>query len=890
MNIIEIESTTSKLHFDSREAVTAAYNALKYEVPGARFTPRFKDGTWDGFISMFSRVNSRFPTDVVFLVVDALKAKGLNVTFDDKRDLSRTLPPVDDAAIANVCDGVILRDYQVAAVQAILKHKTGIIQSPTGCHSKGTLVMRYDGWFVPVERVKVGDQLMGPDSTPRTVKELYRGHDQLYRITPLRGGRPFVVNLDHILTLQRTRCRKYVSKPGSQYEKIQKNDEIIDVSLREWMGWSKTRKHLYKLFRRPVKEFGGERTEFKISPYLLGVLLGDGCLKYRPTIANPDSEIVEMLESEAERWGLILNQINAANRCPAYALVQDNWRTGKRTPNPLTEALRHYNLFGKLSDEKFIPQEYKVASWDDRMQLLAGLLDTDGSLQTSRTKTGKIVNGYDYISKSWRLSEGVAFVARSLGFTASFRACVKRCQGGHKGQYYRLHISGDVHQIPCRVKRKQAPEPEHERIFNNLRTGFKVEPVGAGEFFGFRLDGDQRYLLEDFTVTHNSGKTIISAGFVKYAIEKGLRVLFLTNKKELLYQTQKAYQKAGMHPTLIGDGTKDFSQLAIGMVQTLFLGLPVKRPGKFVMVKGKKTWQKPVQRPGKPEVLAYLNNVDVIVLDEAHGGSSESVQAICNKCVNSIYRIGLTATPLMKGWMDDLRLMAITGDIIKRITLQDLIDRRLLAQPYIKHIKINNPMLPQYMPYARAYKAGVVQNSWRNQVVVNEAAQLAARGMTVLVLVTQINHGNRLMDEFEEYPGLKAQFIHGSKDKGARDRAVERLQNKEIDVLVSSTITDEGVDIPAVSAVILAGGGKSSIKQYQRIGRGMRPKPGDNSVYIVDFIDLTNKHLARHSLERFKTIRDEPAFIRVDDFIFWIEATQKCTYFQAYASGLQMLT
>jgi cell division control protein 6 len=130
---------------------------------------------------------------------------------------------------------------------------------------------------------------------------------------------------------------------------------------------------------------------------------------------------------------------------------------------------------------------------------LAGLLDTDGSLD----------KGYfDFITKSKQLAEDVAFVSRSLGFYAFVREKHNHDQFGHEGLYYRVGISGDISKIPTRISRKQAPARQQKKSV--LRTGFTLKPRGEEEYFGFRVDSDQRYLLEDFTITHNSGKTMIA--------------------------------------------------------------------------------------------------------------------------------------------------------------------------------------------------------------------------------------------------------------------------------------------------------------------------------------------------------------------------------------------
>lgn len=151
-----------------------------------------------------------------------------------------------------------------------------------------------------------------------------------------------------------------------------------------------------------------------------------------------------------------------------------------------------YFLGGSLcgGEDKFIPHEYKTASRHDRLEILAGLMDTDGS---------RLVDGYDFVSKSERLARDVAFVARSVGIAAYVKETRKSCQTGAVGTYWRVSISG-ASAIPARL-RPPAPRKQAKSV---LHTGFHVEYSGHAPWVGFVLDGDQRFLLGDFTVTHNS--------------------------------------------------------------------------------------------------------------------------------------------------------------------------------------------------------------------------------------------------------------------------------------------------------------------------------------------------------------------------------------------------
>ena len=132
--------------------------------------------------------------------------------------------------------------------------------------------------------------------------------------------------------------------------------------------------------------------------------------------------------------------------------------------------------------------------------------------------------------------------------------------------------------------------------------------------------------------------------------------------------------------------------------------------------------------------------------------------------------------------------------------------------------------------------------------------------------MSQIRHGKYLLSRLGFYSGLKVKFIHGSKGKDFRKGAIEQFRNENLNILIASTIADKGLDIPAVNSVILGGSGKSVIKVYQRIGRGTRPKKGENFTCIVDFIDLSQRHLAKHSLSRYKALKSEPGFKIVESW------------------------
>lgn len=336
------------------------------------------------------------------------------------------------------------------------------------CLGKGTEIVMYDGLVKKVEDVNVGDLLMGDDSTPRKVLSLARGRAEMRKITPFYGGQPFICNKDHILTLQ---------KSGARF-----NWEIVDTTL---AGLEKLpNKERYKLIRTGV-EFP-LRPDPILNPYFVGIWLGDGNNDDQ-SICKPDHEIKNFLEQMASEYKLRMSIYYNTKKCPRYQIV------GKKNhPNPIKDQLKSLNLL----HNKHIPNDYKCGSRNVRLQILAGLLDTDGYLDPANTS-------FEIATKYPQLAKDILFIARSLGFGATTRKKrVTLKKYGFVGEYSVLKISGDLTTIPTLISRKVAKPYNRNRRCNI--SGFKIENLPPDEYYGFILTGNGRFLLSDFTITHNS--------------------------------------------------------------------------------------------------------------------------------------------------------------------------------------------------------------------------------------------------------------------------------------------------------------------------------------------------------------------------------------------------
>lgn len=671
------------------------------------------------------------------------------------------------------------REYQLRGLEHARQeirqgNRRVAVYGPTGCHGRGERVLRADGSTVESQDVAVGDLLMGDDGRPVTVMGLHRGRQAMAVVTPVKGE-PFRVNIDHLLSLVHT-------ETGC----------VIDVSVLEWLNWSPHRRHLYKLRRCPVPSFGMD-SALPIHPWLLGVIIGDGCLTHGVSIANPEPRIQAQAIALAE--GVAGKVLRYAARCDVVALTNP-----AGVGNPLLVALRALGLYGKTAHGKFIPDAYRLASMDDRRRLLAGLLDTDGHLSNG---------GYDFITASAQLADDVVFVARSVGLAAYRSLSMKFCQTGAGGQYYRVSISGDFSEIPT-VKHPPFARQQKKDV---RRTGFSVSLVGEDEYFGWEVDGNHRYLDATFTAHHNSGKTVLGLGFIVGALNKGKRVAFLANRIHLIKQASEQFSRAGIdHGIIQGSNTFGTHKLCIvASIQT-------------------------VARRGLPPS-------DLIVIDEAHGvpGSKDYLKLLYRN--NNVVTVGLSATPFSRGMgkkhaeLNDEPLfqsLVVTATIRELIDLGYLVDCDIYApaeEVDLSKVKKKRNAFGE-MDYDEQALAEVMNKPKLVGDLVGHWLQ-RSKGSPTVVFATDIAHSKAIVEKFEA-AGVRAGHLDGYMNEEERGHVLGRLARGEITVLSNVAVLREGWDFPACATMILARPTKSLIAWIQMCGRILRPHPGKDRAVILD--------------------------------------------------------
>lgn len=326
------------------------------------------------------------------------------------------------------------------------------------CLALGTLVRMHPEGVKKVEDVQVGDTLMGPDGLPRTVLGTTTGVDLMYEVR-YPWGESYTVNSEHILSLKR-------SKADAKHP----YGTVLNVPVHEYVKWTDSCKARYKGWKAGV-EYSPKVQQ--MPPYLLGLWIGDGTAT-KPSITTVDQEILDAFTEEYGEYSRCWNGI-----------TYDFYRTR------MLQDLRKYNLLGN----KHIPEDYLLGSRQQRLELLAGIIDSDGH-------AGDV---YEVVTKSEELGKQYVELVRSLGFHATIKATMKRTTNSttQASLYWRVRIGAEAFgEVPVRLKRKLGNTRDRKR--KGLQFGIEVIPKGVGEYAGFGLDGDHLFLLGDFTVTHNT--------------------------------------------------------------------------------------------------------------------------------------------------------------------------------------------------------------------------------------------------------------------------------------------------------------------------------------------------------------------------------------------------
>ena len=423
-----------------------------------------------------------------------------------------------------------------ARQRALASLRFRILTTFNNCLDPATPITMWSGKIKRADEIIIGDNIIGDDGEKRVVLEICQGIDEMYEIKQ-RKGDTYVVNSNHILTLKYSGHRSVFWKtPSKQFpmgawwmrwfdedtmsvknktisvslikdkdsvyntimnirDKIPNHTGVIDIPIYIYNKLVTSTKRCLMGFKldTPIQ---WNTKQVGIDPYLLGMWLGDGNSNGKG-FTSADPELVQYWKQWAEQNEAEVVLHPNKGKKDIYFGVKSIFNIGNdRTHfNPLKKKLDKYNLI----NNKHVPIDYINNDIDTRLKLLAGMIDTDGSVEENGTNI--------QISQCFErreLLENIKNIAMSLGFYTSMN--IKKTTWTYKdvkktGKALILHISGNISIIPTLLP--------HKKCFNPIKTDtsctcISVKPIGIGQYVGFTIDKNQRFLLGDYTVTHNS--------------------------------------------------------------------------------------------------------------------------------------------------------------------------------------------------------------------------------------------------------------------------------------------------------------------------------------------------------------------------------------------------
>jgi len=527
-----------------------------------------------------------------------------------------------------------------------------------------------------------------------------------------------------------------------------RSGEVRDVPLEQYLSWTASAKRPWKQFFPSEGVVFPSAPPLRIDPYFLGF-----------------------------QWGLHV-------------------RVGKAKP---------FDDFGLgildcsrevVGDAATFPQDYLRASLEDRRSFLAGLLDAAGHQHGV---------GYEIVQKRPAYAEGTVFLARSLGIAAEIRE--KRVKGA---SYWRVTLSDGC--APCtqlpllflgvqRIAKKCPQECRQKKAAT--RSGFAVEAIGEGSFVGFTLDGDGRFLLGDFVVTHN---TVMACATMA---ELQVPTLVVVHKEFLVNQWKERI--AQFLPTakvgIVQQDDCDFGgkSIAIGMMQSL---------------------------TQKMYSTLFYRWPGLVIFDETHRIGAATFSHVPPKFA-ARYRLGLTATPRRKDGAESVFFYHI-GKVLHASQEQRLRPKVKRVSTGFKLVRSGNFNL-SLAPKSLLLKF-LCGSTHRNRKISETLVEAVQAGRKVIVLSERLQHLDTLQQMFltlwQEKGGSEPPSC-GSYVGGMSQEALAVAAKAQI-IFATSQYAQEGLDLPALDTLFLT---TPLADVEQAVGRILRPHPDKKDPIVVDFRD-----------------------------------------------------
>lgn len=368
-------------------------------------------------------------------------------------------------------------------------------------------VLTPNGW-VQNGDLQVGNYVSTPFGKPAKILQIFNHKAKdIYRLET-SDGRVAECGLEHLWAIRTEKQKAKYNK----HKDFRRNYTVCTTEYLLKMFYANKKTYIPIPYAQEFSE-----KEFVIPPYVLGVLLGDGCISDKTlnrktnsiTVSNTEEDIVMKLYSLMNCTGLTRNKSTCSKNF--------------YTPH-IKEYKDYLNSVGLnvKSYDKFIPEEYLWGSIEQRKELLFGLMDTDGCVREK--------NKYSFSTTSEKLCNDFVYLCRSLGYIATV-STDKRAEKYTSGISFIISIhtndvifSSEKHLSKYKKNLKQYPTL-YKRTNDHVYIT-SIEKVGVSDARCIFIDDDMHlYITEDFITTHNSFGAILACA--EPSLDPGFKACFL---------------------------------------------------------------------------------------------------------------------------------------------------------------------------------------------------------------------------------------------------------------------------------------------------------------------------------------------------------------------------
>ncbi len=357
------------------------------------------------------------------------------------------------------------------------------------------------------------------------------------------------------------------------------------------------------------------------------------------------------------------------------------------------------------------------------------------------------------------------------------------------------------------------------------------------------------YQIRAIESVFSTGSGIIALGTGGGKTEVGIAIalhihgkcVWIVHRKDLLHQTaDRIHDRTGIRPALVGDGNWD--------------DITPKTP--FVVAMPQTIDREP------EEFLDRVKNTETLILDECHRTSGAAAWYKIAMKIPAYHRVGLTGTPDTGDDAKNLRLEAATGPILFRMKTSELAESgfavpcRVVYHKIPKRYGAEAEEVNSSRDWARIRRFHIEEHPARNNIILRLTSKCARAGQKVLIICDTLRHMRKISEALAG-TDIRTKDLHGKHASKIRNTAKRALQRGALEVLITTPIFDEGVDIPELDVLILAAGGKSSVRLLQRIGRALRKSEGKSEAVVHDFVDTGSRYTMKHWAERYRACQQE---------------------------------